>query len=77
MSNHDPTDHLARYRPHLDGFDLTEAEKMELLQALWSIMGSFVERAFNDDPVQHVLDATEKATGLAAENAAATGSEES
>lgn len=65
MSNHDPTDHLARYRPYLDGFDLTDAEKTELLQALWTIMGSFVERAFNDDPVQHALGATGKASELA------------
>lgn len=43
---------LDRYRSHVDHFDLSEKAKAELLMALWHMMGSFVDRAFGDDPVQ-------------------------
>lgn len=33
----------ARYADHLNDFEMSEAQKLELLQALWSIMRSFVE----------------------------------
>jgi len=36
-----------RYSPYLDDIDLTEAQKLELLSALWSIMRSFVELGFD------------------------------
>ncbi len=32
-----------RYLPQLAEYDLTEAQKLELLQTLWSIMKGFVE----------------------------------
>lgn len=35
----DPADYLA----DMEGFDLTEAQKIELLETLWSIMRAFVE----------------------------------
>ena len=44
----------AKYLPHLDRFDLSEHQKVELLRAVWQIMQSFVDRAFGDDPVQQV-----------------------
>jgi hypothetical protein len=37
---------LEKYRPYVDGFDLTEAQKVELIHTLWAIMESFVDRAF-------------------------------
>ena len=37
----------ARYMTELEEFDLSEAEKLELLQALWSIMYSFVRLGFD------------------------------
>ncbi len=47
-----PEQVVDRYRSHVDHFDLSEKAKAELLMALWHIMGSFVDRAFGDDPVQ-------------------------
>jgi len=44
-----------KYRPLLGDFDLSEAQKDDLLKAMWSIMDSFVDRAFGDDPVQQVV----------------------
>lgn len=38
-----------RYRAEVDLFDLTEAQKRELLMTLWSIMRSFVELGFTVD----------------------------
>lgn len=37
----------AKYLPALSGYDLTEAQKLELLQTLWSIMRGFVELGFS------------------------------
>ncbi len=48
---------IERYRHHVDHFDLPEARKVELLQAIWQMMQNFVDRAFGDDPVQHVRKA--------------------
>lgn len=38
---------VARYAPYLDGMDMTDAQKTEMLQTLWSIMRSFVELGFS------------------------------
>ncbi len=46
--------HLSKYRPHLAHLDMSESAKDELLNVVWRIMGNFVDRAFCDDPVQHV-----------------------
>jgi hypothetical protein len=35
-----------KYMPEMDGFDMAEAQKLEFLQTLWSIMRSFVELGF-------------------------------
>jgi hypothetical protein len=47
---------LDKYRRHIDHFDMPTEHKTELLRALWRIMQSFVDRAFGDDPAQHVLE---------------------
>lgn len=39
----------ARYRAELDAFDLTDAQKNEMLATLWSIMCGFVELGFSVD----------------------------
>lgn len=54
---------LDPYCRHLDHLDLGEDAKTELLLCLWQIMGSFVDRAFGDDPVQHVLGAVDRSDG--------------
>lgn len=38
---------LERYRPMLDGYDLTEDQKDAHLKAVWHIMCAFVDRAFD------------------------------
>ena len=38
-----------KYLPELDGLDITEAQKRELLEILASIMRSFVELGFSTD----------------------------
>lgn len=43
---------FAKYRRHLDHLDLSDAQKAELVFALWQITGSFVDRAFGDDAAQ-------------------------
>lgn len=49
-----PKPDLEKYRPFVDRFDLPEAARKDLLESLWRIMESFVDRAFNADPVQLV-----------------------
>lgn len=39
----------AKYLGDLDGMDITEAQKVELLETLWSVMRSFVELGFSVD----------------------------
>lgn len=46
---------LREYLPHLDDTNLSENQKIELLQALWSIMSACVDLAFGADPVQQAL----------------------
>jgi len=46
---------LSEYLAFLDDTNLSEAQKFELLQTLWSIMSAFVDLAFGTDPVQQAL----------------------
>lgn len=46
---------LREYLAFLDDSNLSEAQKIELLQTLWSIMSAFVDLAFGTDPVQQSL----------------------
>ncbi len=48
-------DDLREYLVHLDGMNLSEAQKIELLQTLWPIMSAFVDLAFDTDRVQQAL----------------------
>ena len=41
---------VQRYLKHVDEFNLTEAQKLELLETLWMIMESFADRAFRLNP---------------------------
>lgn len=43
---------VEKYQAFLDGADLTDAQREEFLQALWSIMVSFVELGFGVSPMQ-------------------------
>ena len=42
---------LERYREHLKGLDLSDAQATELLETLWSILSAFVDQAFGIDSV--------------------------
>jgi len=50
-----PQEDLREYLAFLDDTNLSEAQKIELLQTLWSIMPAFVDLAFGTDPVQQAL----------------------
>ena len=43
---------INKYRKYVNDFDLEEDKKVELLQTVWSIMESFVDKAFGQHPVQ-------------------------
>ena len=43
---------IEKYRRFVDGYDLDEAQKVELIHNVWAIMESFVDRAFGLHPVQ-------------------------
>jgi hypothetical protein len=45
---------VEKYQAFLDEADMTEAQKEEFLQALWSIIVSFVEMGFGVHPLQAV-----------------------
>ena len=46
------TPDIEKYRRFVDHYDLTEAQKVELIHSVWAIMESFVDRAFGLDSVQ-------------------------
>lgn len=41
-----------RYRHHVAHLNMTPAQEHDVLNAVWRMMRSFVDRAFGDDPVQ-------------------------
>ena len=45
---------VEKYQSYLDGTDMTEAQKAEFLQTLWSIIVNFVELGFGVHPLQEV-----------------------
>lgn len=51
-SNHAPQEELREYLTLLDDTNLSEAQKTELLQTLWTMMSAFVDLAFTADTVQ-------------------------
>lgn len=54
---------LTKYRAHVAHLDMTEKAKDELLNAVWRIMRSFVDRAFGDDPAQIARGAASSSEG--------------
>lgn len=48
---------IEKYLHHLDGFDLTDAQKAELIHSVSEIMESFVDQAFGAHPVQQSMAA--------------------
>jgi hypothetical protein len=60
---------LERYREHLKGLDLSDAQAAELLETLRSILSAFVDQAFGVDSV--LLAQPQHQDGLAETDAAA------
>lgn len=56
---------VAKYRPEIASFGLSEAQEHELLQTLWSIMHGFVEMGFRFDVCAAVFGAAENVAGNA------------
>jgi hypothetical protein len=54
-SNRASQEDLREYLAFLDDTNLSEAQKIDLLQTLWSIMSAFVDLAFGTDPVQQAM----------------------
>lgn len=46
---------VKKYQRHVEDFDLTEEQKVELLETLWSIMAAFVDLGFGRDSVQCIF----------------------
>lgn len=46
---------VERYRHHLDGLNLSEAQATEMLNALWSLLSAFVDLGFGVDSVHLAL----------------------
>ncbi len=74
-STHTPTDHppnalevnLEAYRPLLECDDISDADKAELLKALWSIIVSFAQLGWGVHPVQQAQEARQEVCGQIAE----------
>lgn len=43
---------LDKYMPLVSAFDISDGQKRELLEAVWRIAQSFVDRAYNIDSAQ-------------------------
>ena len=52
------------YEKYLEGSELSEVKKRELLETLWSIITSFVDLGFDVHPVQQVCGKDAKKDGL-------------
>lgn len=69
VSNHDaPSPASSRFDaeeflPMAEDWEMSEADKVELLTALWSIMVSFVDLGFRVDRIEDVLPDLVKAHG--------------
>lgn len=46
---------VSKYQSQMNSFDMTEEQKRELLEILWSIMAAFVDLGFGVDPVQYIF----------------------
>lgn len=51
---------VAKYQAYLDDGDLSDEQKQELIEALWSIIVGFVDLGFGVHPVQNVCGEVEK-----------------
>ena len=57
---------IAKYLPEVEEFDLSEAQKIELLQTVWDIMRRFVELGFKPETCGQLLGIFNEAAGASA-----------
>ncbi len=57
----------AKYRADVEEFEMTDAQKTELLETLWSIMRSFVELGFSVNICEQILENAGAVSGEAPE----------
>jgi homoserine acetyltransferase len=59
-----------KYLVHVDDMEMTDAQKMEFLRTLWTIMSAFVDLGFGVDSVMPILAqrALENGCGTVKEN---------
>lgn len=62
-----PALQVEKYKSHMDGLDMTDAQKEEYLKTLWSIMASFVRLGWGVERIPPFLTAFNNAS-LSAEN---------
>lgn len=61
---------IEKYRKYVDKYDLPETDKIEIIESVWTVMESFVDRAFGLNSTQqsiaaqHAKDAIEKPSML-------------
>ena len=54
-----------RYREYLEAPDLSDEEKQQLIEALWSIMVSFVDLGFRISPVREICGEADPLAAIA------------
>jgi len=64
-----PTLDAAEYMGDLDGFDLTGAQKIEVLETLWQMMGAFARMGVEVDVCGLIFDAFNEASAPESGNA--------
>ena len=47
---------VERYRSYVDGLDISEEKKIELIRSVWLFLQNSLDRAVGDDPVQICLE---------------------
>lgn len=58
------SDHLKQFLPYVEHCDLSEAQKLELLADLWSIMESFADEAWGLCPTHNFANDNERISGV-------------
>lgn len=41
-----------KYRPYMEGYDMTDEEKDEVTMALWKIVAHFIDQAYGEHATQ-------------------------
>lgn len=59
---------VEKYLHHLDGMDLSEAEKIEFIRTLWLIAQCFVDNAYSGRPESAKPDVSSLKSGFEASN---------